>query len=298
MAITSGASACSLTATGSLSSTNTSGSVSLGKSASLTLSSSNIFYSIKAFVASSAATFDLDVPTGDTSGSTAWTAGTAQVETATAAGTITGDGNAAVVVTAAGMTGSPKTINVAVTNGDTAAVWAGKVRTALNADSAVTALFDVGGTSTSITLTRKSTGSYVLSSTVTVLTYAANDATLNISLDNGTCTGITTAATSANTVAGVATAGCRILDGDGNDYQGDALATIVTLQAMLFEVSSDDEMTLNWVTGATDTLTLDAGSYALLANSTALTTALDTQLTAVPTTGPGVVTITALGTSA
>jgi hypothetical protein len=114
----------------------------------------------------------------------------AQVETATAAGTITGAGNAAVVVTAAGMTGSPKTINVAVAENDTAATWAGKVRSALAADTAVAALFDVGGLTTSIVLTRK--------------TPAANDATLNISLDNGTCTGITTAASSANTTAGVA----------------------------------------------------------------------------------------------
>jgi hypothetical protein len=113
----------------------------------------------------------------------------AQVETATAAGTITGNGNAAVVVTAAGMTGSPKTINVAVLNNDTAAQWAVKVRAALALDADVTALFDVSGATTAIILTRKIN--------------AANDATLNIALDNGTCTGITTAATSANTTAGV-----------------------------------------------------------------------------------------------
>jgi hypothetical protein len=116
----------------------------------------------------------------------------AQVETATAAGTITGSGNATVIVTAAGMTGSPKTISVAVVNGDTAATWAGKVRTALAADSAVAALFTVGGSTTAITLTRTSPAG------------VANDSTLNISLDNGTCTGITTAGTSTNTTAGVA----------------------------------------------------------------------------------------------
>jgi hypothetical protein len=113
----------------------------------------------------------------------------AQVETATAVGTITGSGNAAVVVTAAGMTGSPKTLNVAVLENDTAATWAGKVRTALGLDAAVTALFAVSGSGAEIILTK--------------LLPAANDATLNISLDNGTCTGITTAATSADTAAGV-----------------------------------------------------------------------------------------------
>lgn len=112
-----------------------------------------------------------------------------QVETATAAGTITLAGDATVVVTAAGMTGTPKTISVAVDLGDDAAAIATKIRAALNADSAVTALFTVGGTAATVTLTRK--------------TYAANDGTLNISIDNGTCTGITTAGTSANTTAGV-----------------------------------------------------------------------------------------------
>jgi hypothetical protein len=298
MAITSGSASYGIAATGSLTSTNTTGSVTLGKTGTVTLSGANIFYSIKAFVATAGDTFQLNMTTGSTSSSTAYTAGVAQVETATAAGAITGSGNASVVVTAAGMTGSPKTISVAVTNGDSAAVWAGKVRTALNADTDVTALFDVSGSSTSIILTRKSTGSYVLSSTVTITTYPANDATLNISLDNGTCTGITTAATSANTTAGVATDGCYILDGDGKDYEGVTLATAVSLQALLLETSSADEMTCTFFTGGTDVLTLDAGSYALLTNSTALTNALDTALKISPTTGPGVVTVSALGTSA
>lgn len=116
--------------------------------------------------------------------------GVAQVETATAVGTITGDGNAAVVITAAGMTGSPITLAVPVLTSDTPTVWAEKVRAAMRADSRITALFYIGGSGAAITLTR--------------LTKAANDATLNISLDNGTCTGITTAATSANTTAGAA----------------------------------------------------------------------------------------------
>jgi len=116
----------------------------------------------------------------------------AQVETATAVGTITLDGNATVVVTAALVTGSPLAVNVAVLNTDTASTWAGKVRAALTATAAITAHYTVGGAGATITLT--------------AIVKAANDATLNISLDNGTCTGITTAATSANTTAGVAPA--------------------------------------------------------------------------------------------
>ncbi len=114
--------------------------------------------------------------------------GVSQVETATAAGTITADGNATVVVTGAGITGSPVTLSVPVQNGDTAATWAGKVRTAISGNGPITALYTVGGSGASVTLTR--------------LTFAFNDGTLNISLDNGTCTGITTAATSANTTSG------------------------------------------------------------------------------------------------
>jgi hypothetical protein len=112
-----------------------------------------------------------------------------QVETATVVGTIVDAGDAAVTVTAAGMTGTPKTINVAVAALDTAAQVAGKIRTALGLDAAVIALFTVGGASATVTLTR--------------IAPAANDGTLNISIDNGTCTGLTTAATSANTTAGV-----------------------------------------------------------------------------------------------
>lgn len=116
--------------------------------------------------------------------------GTQQVETATVLGTVTGDGNAAVVVTAAGMTNSPKTIPVAVLNTDTAAVVGGKIRTALAADVDVNGYFVVSGAGANVILTRRAA--------------AANDATLNISIDNDTCTGLTTAGTSSNTTAGVA----------------------------------------------------------------------------------------------
>jgi hypothetical protein len=184
-------------------------------------------YAVRGLIVGSSSDLVLDLADNDSTGTTAWTAGVAQVETATAAGTITASGNATVVVTAAGMTGSPKTISVAVLNGDTAAVWAGKVRTALAADTAVSALFAVSGTSTAIVLTRKATATYAVGS-VSVPLYAANDSTLNISLDNGTCTGITTAASSANTTSGTLTAGVYLLDGDGKDFEGVTLSAIAS----------------------------------------------------------------------
>lgn len=116
--------------------------------------------------------------------------GVAQVETATAAGTISGTGNGKVTVTGSGISGSPLVVPFVATSGDTAAVWAATARAALRATPAITALYMVGGSGTSITLTR--------------LTKAANDSSLNMALDNDTSTGITTAATSANTTAGAA----------------------------------------------------------------------------------------------
>jgi hypothetical protein len=116
--------------------------------------------------------------------------GRKQYETATAAGTITGDGNATVTITGAGITGSPLAVSVAVLNGDTAAVWGNKVKVQLLATPAITALYDVLGYNAGIVLRAK--------------TARANDATLNIALANGTCTGITAAPTSANTTAGLA----------------------------------------------------------------------------------------------
>jgi hypothetical protein len=116
--------------------------------------------------------------------------GILQIETATASGSITADGDASVTVTGAGIAGSPLAISVSVTNGDSASVWAGKVRDALGGTAAITSLYDVIGYGASIALRRK--------------TAAANDSTLNIALANGTCTGITAAATSANTTSGLA----------------------------------------------------------------------------------------------
>ena len=215
-------------------SSSVTGSVQVGASnTSVALPNANVAYAVRAIFAGSGKTFTLATTTNTVSAASAWTAGAAQVETATAAGNISasGAGNASVTVTAAGMTGSPKTLLVPVANSDTAAIWAGKVRTALAADAAVSALFTVGGTSTAISLTRKPTQTFTVPGGTLPL-YAANDATLNIALANGTSTGITAAATSANTTAGVLTAGVKIYD-DATDFEGVTIPTIAT-KAMLF----------------------------------------------------------------
>lgn len=114
--------------------------------------------------------------------------GQKQVETATIVGTITGDGDATVIVTADGLTGSPITLNIAVLNLDTASAVATKIRTALNANSDITDFFTIGGTGAAITLTANEE--------------AANDTTMNLAYDNGTCTGLTGDATSIDTTVG------------------------------------------------------------------------------------------------
>jgi len=115
------------------------------------------------------------------------TAGVAQVETATVAGT-PADGTAAVTVTASGMTGSPVAVTTPILSTDSLANVATKIANALANDVSVSSFFAVRASSTTIILT--------------ALTPAANDATMNLSI--AAAAGLTAAASSANTTAGVA----------------------------------------------------------------------------------------------
>jgi hypothetical protein len=174
-------------------------------------------------------------------------AGVNQVETATAVGTITASGNATVVVTGDDITGSPLTVSVAVLNTDTAAAWAQKVRTALGAVSAITSVYTVGGASTSITLTR--------------ILDRYNDDTLNISLANGTCTGITTAATSANTTAGINPAKCYRISGTtyvGDNFEGVDMPAPAYFQGFqLRQTAGSGKIVVDNGMGFTDTISID-----------------------------------------
>ena len=268
-------------------STNISGNVQIGQSSQmLNLTSADVAYSMQAFFAGGSDVLSLNPSTGSTAGSTTWVAGSAQIETATAAGTIAASGNASVTVTAAGMTGSPKTIPVAVLLNDTASQWADKVRVALNADTAVSALFAVSGSGTSIILTRKAT--LIASGEITTSIFPSTDATLNVALANGTCTGITAAASSANTNAGVATDGVLIYDGDGKDFEGLTLPTITTINAQLFKTLSSAFV----VDGSGDDLfTIAANGSYLFSPGLAETTYTFTS------TAAGAIQITVVGTA-
>ena len=114
---------------------------------------------------------------------------TQQVETATVIGAITAPGNAKVVVTSGRLATNPTTVTAAVLNLDAATVVASNLRTALALNAAISDLFSIGGTGANISLTRR--------------VGEANDVTLNIAIDNDTCTGLTAAPTSTDTTAGV-----------------------------------------------------------------------------------------------
>lgn len=112
-----------------------------------------------------------------------------QVVTLTVLGSVTGDGNATVTVTAANMPNSVKTLSVAVLNLDSASAVAAKIRTALAADTDINNFFTIGGSGADITLTTK--------------TAAGNDSTMSLTSANGTCAGLTSAS-STITTTGVA----------------------------------------------------------------------------------------------
>lgn len=254
-------------------STAVNGTVQIGDNPQvITFPDADVAYCVRAFFAAGAPELDLDLTTGSTTGSTAFVAGAAQVETATAAGTASAAGNVTVTVTSAGMAGSPLAITVPILNGDTAAVWAGKVRTALAANATIAARFAVSGTTTAIVLTRKP-GTVLNDGTETVNLFLATDATLNIALTGPT--GVTPAADSTSTVAGTVTSGVLIRDGDEKDFEGVTIPTC-TPKAVLFVNGGTNPLV---VFGSTDLAELDieGGQSMLIAGGNVL--GGDTELT-------------------
>ncbi len=118
--------------------------------------------------------------------------GTKQVEknTVVAAGNITLAGLAKSVITGAGITGSPVTVQEYVDLGDTPAEVAAALASMIALEPVVNALYDVTADGADIVFTRK--------------VEAANDATLNFTIENDTCEGITNDTSSTDTTPGVA----------------------------------------------------------------------------------------------
>jgi len=219
----------------------TTGTVQVGANSETVTLTAAKQVSFQAVLVGSASDLIIDISDLDNTGSTAWTAGNAQVETATVtAASGATSGNATVTVTATGMTGSPKAISVPLTTGThtTATLIATAIAAALNADTAYAALFTATSSGASVITTGKASSTYTLNGT-SVPIYTATIANLNVALAGGL--GITAAATSADTAAGVATAGCIVPDLDGNDFEGEATGGLASVDAVYIKNAATSE---------------------------------------------------------
>lgn len=215
----------------------TSGKVQIGDDfETISLTGSTKIISFDAVIARDASILAFEFSDMVETAAVGWTEGEPQTETTTAVGTISIAGTAAVVVTSAGAAWSPKTINVAVANADTAATWAEKVRAALAADADVSSRWDVSGSTTSIVLTRKALVTYNVKG-VSIPIYAVT-AGSNISIDNGTCNGIVAAPTSTEGAA-TATEGVYAPDLDGKDFEGELSGGFSFIGAVIVRNSAE-----------------------------------------------------------
>lgn len=164
-------------------------------------------------------------------GKIAITDGTKQVETATVEEVeyahLTA-GTAKVIITAAGMLGSPKTLYVGLTTNDNSATVAGKIRISLLANNTIAEFFDVSGTNLDVILTAK--------------TAAANDETMNISVADGTQQGHCEGLVSVNSVSTVAGAAIYAIDNISNPlYLGQGLGFVNSRQQELARLEGNTE---------------------------------------------------------
>jgi len=113
---------------------------------------------------------------------------TKQIETATVVANITVTGSGSCIVTSQYIPTSPVTVAWTCTTGESSSDVALNLSYALGVDPYVSAQY----------LVSSSTDTVILTDQVA----RANDTSLNIALADGTCTGITTAATSVSTLAG------------------------------------------------------------------------------------------------
>jgi len=197
----------------------------------------DIGYAVSARLTTASTTATLDVQSGVCTGSAAFVAGTAQVETATvvAASGATSNGNCIVTVTGASLTGSPLAVTVALTTvSNTATLVAAALAAGLQANAAIAAKYTVTSSGENIILTVNADADS---------NYIANDATLNIAIPGGL--GITAAPTSTNTTAGVVSSGVNVLDGDGKDFEGITLTSMARIYALEINVTDGSASATN-----------------------------------------------------
>jgi hypothetical protein len=188
-------------------------------STTLPLTGATKAYCVSATLASVDDTLTIDTETGI---ATIGTAPVAQVETATvvAAAGATSNGNLAVTVTGARITGSPLAVSVPLTTAaNTAALVAAQIRARFNATAAISSKYTVGGTGADVTLTE--------------IDPQNNDATLNIAIAAGL--GVSAIVTSTSTTAGVGGVKLTNNTGDGKDFEGVSLGTMLDIIAVLIK---------------------------------------------------------------
>ena len=269
--------------TASPASSLTTGRVTVGTSAAQqSFATADIGYAISARLTTSSTTATLDVQTGVCTGSAAFVAGVAQVETATviAAAGATSSGNCIVTVTGSTLTGSPLAVTIPLTtSANTAILVASALASGLNANAAIAAKYSVASSGADIVLTVKADANG---------NYLANDGTLNIAIPSGL--GITAASTSTDTTAGVVSSGVQVLDGDGKDFEGVTLPSMARIYALEINVTSGSASATN----GTQVLTLPCKIW----NASGITGSMLTADLVITATSAGTnITITALGKS-
>jgi hypothetical protein len=269
--------------TASPASSLTTGRVTVGTSAAQqSFATADIGYAISTRLTTSSTTATLDVQTGVCTGSAAFVAGVAQVETATvvAAAGATSSGNCIVTVTGSTLTGSPLAVTIPLTtSANTATLVASALASGLNANTAIAAKYSVASSGADIILTVKADANG---------NYLANDGTLNIAIPGGL--GITAAATSADTTAGVVSSGVQVLDGDGKDFEGVTLPSMARIYALEINVTSGSASASN----GTQVLPLPCKIW----NTSGFTGSMLTADLVITATSAGTnITITALGKS-
>lgn len=269
--------------TASPASSLTTGRVTVGTSAAQqSFATADIGYAISARLTTSSTTATLDVQTGVCTGSAAFVAGVAQVETATvvAAAGATSSGNCIVTVTGSTLTGSPLAVTIPLTtSANTATLVASALAAGLNANTAIAAKYSVASSGADIILTVKADANG---------NYLADDGTLNIAIPGGL--GITAAPTSADTTAGVVSSGVQVLDGDGKDFEGVTLPSMARIYALEINVTSGSATATN----GTQVLPLPCKIW----NTSGITGSMLTADLVITATSAGTnLTITALGKS-
>ena len=242
----------SLSATGNTTRPGYVGSVSINSGVKANFSTADQAYQTYFLIAGTSTAATLNMTTGDAAGD-AWTAPAVQVETATASG-VSGSGDAKVTITAAGLTGSPLDVSVAVLAGDSPADVASKISAELQyagtGTSEIGAFYDIEADGSNVVFTRKTLGTYTLGSDTIIMAHP-DDATMNVAIDNDTCSGITPAPTSTSTTAGVEADGVFIWN-DDIDFEGRALVSPTAVYGLAIDHSTEYTVsghTVDWTVG-------------------------------------------------